>query len=358
MSKQNKKDNHPLAINILKLNRYNYDFFNCEEVVFFEYMMVKGMAFKKRKEFFHSAETIRNETGIKRSSLNTIVKKFIGLGMISTEVKGMPRITYFKVHYPQIVELLPKIYQLSENGQLPYDLNKQLSEFLLPLVDNYIEKNNNKNNTEETIKEKEDSESESDNLLLSFNDFLSQFRYNHKIAPATLRFDDLDLFRALKIYDLQTIIEYVEIFFKKKATPKLSKFFEFDPISPNRLVFIEKTIADERNYALKFLDELQDMYISRIRMHNKDDSNKRGKSESKLVVTKRIIESVIQALKVKSEIEISHAFAPYIDAILKETVTVKKVLPYFFSIKDEEYEIINSYLEYYNIMYGYNKNDY
>ena len=41
-----------MGYNILKLNRYNYDFFNCEEVVFFEYIVVKGMAFKKKKEFF------------------------------------------------------------------------------------------------------------------------------------------------------------------------------------------------------------------------------------------------------------------------------------------------------------------
>jgi hypothetical protein len=44
MKPYKKNDTHPLAINVLKLNRYNYDFFNCEEVVFFEYIIVKGMA--------------------------------------------------------------------------------------------------------------------------------------------------------------------------------------------------------------------------------------------------------------------------------------------------------------------------
>ena len=54
MKKFKKEDTHPLAINIQKLQRYNYDYFNCEEVVFFEYIVVKGMAFKKKKEFFLS----------------------------------------------------------------------------------------------------------------------------------------------------------------------------------------------------------------------------------------------------------------------------------------------------------------
>ena len=69
------KDVHPLAINILKLQRYNSDFFNCEERTFFEYLIIKGMAFKN-KEFFHSSETIYIETGIKKHSLKTIIKRF------------------------------------------------------------------------------------------------------------------------------------------------------------------------------------------------------------------------------------------------------------------------------------------
>ncbi|GAL75985.1 hypothetical protein JCM19275_209 [Nonlabens ulvanivorans] len=154
MKSYKQKDKHPLAINIIKLNRYNYDFFNCEEVVFFEYIVVKGMAFKKKKEFFHSSETIRQETGIKKHSLNSIISKFESLGIISTEIKGMPRVKYFTVHYPIIVDLFPKIYQLSDNGKLPTDLSIHLADFFIPLVDNYSEKNNIKNNNEELIKEK------------------------------------------------------------------------------------------------------------------------------------------------------------------------------------------------------------
>ncbi|WP_157111542.1 hypothetical protein [Nonlabens spongiae] len=303
------------------------------------------MAFKKRNEFYHSAETIRTETGIKRSSLRTIINKFETLGIISTVVKGMPRVTHFQVHYPRIVELFPKIYQLSENGQLPYELSKQLADFFLPLVDNYQEKNNNKNTKEEFSIEKYDSESEVEDALLFFNDFLAQFRYQNKIAPAALKYKELDFIKALKVYDRETIIEFVKIYFTDKVNPKLSKFFEFDQISKNRLVFIEKTKAEEYSYAKSFIDKLQKRYIQRLNMHNRNDSYSRGKNESKLVVTERIVQKMINALRVKSEVEIENAFVPYIDEILKGESSARKILPYFLSIKEGEYEIIDTYLE-------------
>ena len=78
MFSKSKKDKHPLAINIRKLQRYNYSYFGCEEVVFFEYMVVKGNAFK-HKPFYHSSETIFNETSIKKQSLNSnSYKSFLG----------------------------------------------------------------------------------------------------------------------------------------------------------------------------------------------------------------------------------------------------------------------------------------
>ena len=66
----------PLALNILKFKNYNFNYFSCEEAIFFEYLIVKGQSFKF-KEFFHSTETISSETGIKKHSLNSIIKKFI-----------------------------------------------------------------------------------------------------------------------------------------------------------------------------------------------------------------------------------------------------------------------------------------
>ena len=356
MKQFKKEDIHPLAINIQKLQRYNYDYFNCEEVVFFEYIVVKGMAFKKKTEFFHSSETIRKETGIKKHSLNSIISRFEDLGIISTEIKGMPRVKHFKVHFPKIVELIPKIYQLSENGKLSSNFSKHLSDFFIPLVDNYLQKNNIKNNKEEiNKKEKNNSESEEERTLSFFNDYLSSLKYKKNISPAALNFNDVDLFRALKEYDVEIICEYIEKYFEETNRPTLSKFFVFDNISFNKLKYIEQKMVDENDYVDRLIDELQRIYKKRIELHNNKDSARRGKSHSVLVVTKRLKSQVKNALNVKSELEITNAFTPYIDEILNENLTISKILPYFFAFKNDEYEIIDTYLEYHNLHYGYSK---
>jgi hypothetical protein len=357
MKQFKKEDIHPLAINIQKLQRYNYDYFNCEEVVFFEYIVVKGMAFKKKTEFFHSSETIRKETGIKKHSLNSIISRFEDLGIISTEIKGMPRVKHFKVHFPKIVELLPKIYQLSENGKLYSNFSKHLSDFFIPLVDNYLQKNNIKNNKKEiNKKEKKDNDSEGEDVLSFFNDYLSSLKYQKSISPAALNFNDADFFRALKEYDIEIICEYLEKYFEETNRPSLSKFFAFDNISFNKLKYIEQKMVDENDYVDRLIDELQRIYKKRIELHNNKDSARRGKSHSVLVVTKRIKNQIKSALNIKSELEITNAFTPYIDEILNENLTISKILPYFFAFKNDEYEIIDTYLEYHNLHYGYSKN--
>jgi len=357
MKKFKKEDTHPLAINILKLKRYNYDFFNCEEVVFFEYIVVKGMAFKKKIEFFHSSETIRQETGIKKHSLKSIISRFESLGIISTDIKGMPRVKYFTVHFPIIVDLIPKIYQLSNNGKLSSNFSKHLSDFFIPLVENYLQKNNIKNNKEEiNKKEKKDSESEGEDVLSFFNDYLSSLKYKKNISPAALKFNDVDFYRTLKGYDIETICEYLEKFFEETNRPTVNKFFAFDDIAINKLKYIEQKIVDENDYVEHLLDELQRIYKKRIELHNDNKSTRRGKSHSVLVVTKRIKDQVKDALNLKSELEITNAFTPYIDEILNENLTISKILPYFFAFKNDEYEIIDTYLEYHNLHYGYSKN--
>jgi hypothetical protein len=314
------------------------------------------MAFKKKTEFFHSSETIRKETGIKKHSLNSIISRFEDLGIISTEIKGMPRVKHFKVHFPKIVELIPKIYQLSENGKLSSNFSKHLSDFFIPLVDNYLQKNNIKNNEEEkNKKEKKDNDSEGESVLSFFNNYLSSLKYKKNISPAALNFNDVDLFRALKEYDVEIICEYIEKYFEETNRPTLSKFFAFDNISFNKLKYIEQKMVDENDYVDRLIDELQRIYKKRIELHNNKDSARRGKSHSVLVVTKRLKSQVKNALNVKSELEITNAFTPYIDEILNENLTISKILPYFFAFKNDEYEIIDTYLEYHNLHYGYSK---
>jgi hypothetical protein len=313
------------------------------------------MAFKKKNEFFHSSETIRHETGIKKHSLNTIIKKFIALEIISIEVKGMPNVKYFTVHFPKIVELFPKIYQLSENGQLQPNFSKHLADFFIPLVDNYQEKNNIKNNKNNN-KEKEERESEEEFVLSSFNNFLSELKYKNKISPAALKFNEIDLFRALNEYEIEIICEYLEKYFKDENRPTLIKFFTFDAISVNKLKYIEQKIVDENEYTEQLLNELQRIYDKRIEMYNKDDEHSRAKSKTKLVVTSRIKQQLKTALNYRNELQITHSFTAYTDDLLKGNLSISKILPYFLSSKEGEYEIIDTYLEYFNIQYGYSKN--
>ena len=87
-------------------------------------------------------------------------------------------------------------------------------------------------------------------------------------------------------------------------------------------------------------------------MHNDNDSNKRKKSESKLVITRKIKEQFQEALMERSEIEIMNSFTAYIDNILTEKHTVKKILPYFLTYKEEEYPVIDNFLENFNLNYS------
>jgi hypothetical protein len=128
-------DRHPLALNILKFQRYNFNFFSCEEVVFFEYITFKGMKFKD-KWFYHSSETIRREAGIKKHSLNSILQRFQQMGILEIEVRGMPRVKYFSLNYSRVMELLPQIFLLNENGQLDAEFRQLLYDFFQPFIEN------------------------------------------------------------------------------------------------------------------------------------------------------------------------------------------------------------------------------
>lgn len=136
-----KADKNPTCVNILKLQRYNFRFFSLEEVIFFEYLVVKAKAFGFG-QFYHSTETISGETGIKRTKLDTIIGKFNTLGILDVEVKGFPKVKHFKVNFEKIQALLSQIYQSAENSKLSADMLKLLTGFYNPLVESYQKKNN------------------------------------------------------------------------------------------------------------------------------------------------------------------------------------------------------------------------
>ena len=75
--KEANKDQHGLAINIIKFQYFNLEFFNCQEIVLYETIMVLGgISFAKKEEFYHSTQTLAEKTGIKRHSVDRILIKF------------------------------------------------------------------------------------------------------------------------------------------------------------------------------------------------------------------------------------------------------------------------------------------
>lgn len=350
-----KKDSHPLAINIRKFQRYNYNYFSCEEVVFFEYLVVKANAFKQ-VPFYHSSETIFKETGIKKHSLNTIIKRFENLNYISIEVKGMPRVKYFTVHYPKIYDDIRHIYLLDDNGQPLYEFRQLLAEYFLPLVETYQKKNNIRNIKKEDKKENEDELSDiCSQKLKIFNSTFSSLKLKLELTPSQYSYNDMDVLRALGEYTVDEVVYYLEKYYTKGFQKKLSGFLKFDDLSPEKLVFIEKEKIEEEKFIDSFIQKLQNTYDNRVNMHNKNKNNKRGKSDTVLVINKNIRQKIKDALDSKGEICITNAFTAYTDEVLKEIINPKKFLPYFFSLQYGEYGVIETYLDNFNINYGYGK---
>ena len=150
-------DKHGLAINIIKFQYYNLDFFNCQEIVLYETLVVLGgISFAKKEEFYHSTQTLAGKTGIKEHSINKILRKFKDLGLIDYQIKGMPQVKHFRIYWDNIIEMLPEIYQFDKveeyfgGSTQPFiDYYKQLAENNEKIAENTEEKNIIKNNTEE-----------------------------------------------------------------------------------------------------------------------------------------------------------------------------------------------------------------
>ena len=159
--KEANKDQHGLAINIMKFQYFNLDFFNCQEIVLYETLVVLGgISFAKKEEFFHSTQTLAEKTGIKRHSVDRILIKFKKMGIIDYQIKGMPKVKHLRILWDNILEMLPEIYQFNKvkeyfgGSTQPFiDFYKQLAENDEKIAENTEEKNSIKNIKEEFKKE-------------------------------------------------------------------------------------------------------------------------------------------------------------------------------------------------------------
>jgi hypothetical protein len=348
-------DKIPFALNVLKFQRYNFSYFSCEEVVFFEYIIVKSKAFKQNS-FFHSSETIFQETGIKKHSLSSIIKRFKQLGYLTVEVKGMPRVKYFIVNFVRIYEDVGLIYQLEENGKPLYDFRKLLADFFQPLVETYQEKYINKHIRKEIKKEKKDNISEEVLVLFNlFNKYLEELKIDLNLTPSQYSYNDIDLIKALKNYHLDELKTYLKKFYQTGRQKKLNEFLRFDLVTREKLLFIKEEKEKEEKYFNDFFTSLEELYNRRIEMYNDDKYNKRGKSQTKLFFNQNIKEKFKEPLTTFGEVGLRNAFMAYSDAVLQGNIKPQKFLPYFLSKNFGEYGVIITYLDYFNIQYGYDK---
>ena len=119
----------------VRLNRfmlYNPNYFNCDERVFFESLVMKYRYFKF-KPFYLSYKTIFNELGIKKDRAVSIRRKFENIGILKSEIvtssiNGKPsQITYYELNLDLILNLLLKIYKDEDDI---YDCKNDVEKYL------------------------------------------------------------------------------------------------------------------------------------------------------------------------------------------------------------------------------------
>ncbi|MBO0323676.1 hypothetical protein J0X14_15305 [Muricauda sp. CAU 1633] len=130
---KNTVDKHPLAVNFKKLLKYNLNVFSIDEVLFFEWLIVKQKCFGD-DFFYYQTKRIIDEIGIKRSRLETIRAKFLDYGLM-IERRGALNMTHYYVNYDFISNLagdmIRRIYLeefLSEVRTLNFKDSKSISE--------------------------------------------------------------------------------------------------------------------------------------------------------------------------------------------------------------------------------------
>ena len=349
-----KIDHHPLAVNCLKFQYYNFDFFSCQEIVLFETLIVLGgISFKKKEEFFHSTKTLTDKTGIKKHTVSKSIERFEALGILDVEVKGMPRVKFYKMNWDKIIELLPEIYQFD-------DFRKQFNESIEPLYDffhlcagNDQEKNNNKNINKYSKKENNDDALARADDIDNFKEFLSNtFKYKESVLGT---FDDNELLKALEVHEMEEIKNAVKS--KNKSSFNLTdmrKFFKFN--DKGGVIAVVEDIENRNVAADNLFNKLNGTLKRRIEIHNNDPSKKRTKDYISLPKSKKEMNRLISSLETIEENDINNAFIVLADEIIEGVTKVKHgIISYLLKEVDGEYPVLNDYILKFLCNYGEDK---
>lgn len=87
--------NYPISVNFLTLQQYDLEVTKIDEVIFFEWLVVKRLCFGNETFFYQQIRVVR-ELGIKRSRLESIRKKFSNYGL-TIELNGPNNVTNYHV---------------------------------------------------------------------------------------------------------------------------------------------------------------------------------------------------------------------------------------------------------------------
>ena len=341
------KDKHGLAINILKYQYYNFDFFNCQEVVLFETIVVLGeISFRNKEEFFHSTQTLSDKTGIKRHSVDKILRKFKNLGFIDYQVKGMPQVKHIRIILENILEMLPEIYQFDKveeyfggSAKTLIDYYKQFVENSKKITENTKEKNTIKNSTEEYEEEYNDNAiANRDVIVDNFKVFLDEL-FEFKDTPRK-EFDSEDLMKALNHHNLDVIQDYIEMRYRTINVFDMRKFFKFS--ASGRIIGLDHFCKTQQDQVVEFIESLKSKFQDRIEHYN--ENSNRTKNHTPLPVKKSVVGKIDKVLKVKGPTEIKEAFVAYADDILYMRINPKlDALSYFLKEEGGEYPVIDKY---------------
>lgn len=346
MNFRKKKDKHPLAINILKYQTYNFEFFNCQEIVLYETLIVLGgITFGSKDEFFHSTHTLAGKTGIKRHSIEKFLKKLKDLVLIDYQIKGMPQVKYFNIFWDNILEMLPEIYQFDKVKEYFGGSTQPLIDFYQELAENdkKVAENNKEENIIKNIKEyeKENKEEIIVNALKEFRHYLYEF-FNKKETVRS-EFRETDFYEALETYDYEEIIDAVPYDINGNFNDRRDMRTFFNKNDEGKIQSIEKRISEREKENEYIIDSFKGIMESRIRYFNENNAPK-YKSKTELPVNKNSIIKIKKVFKEKNEEDVYNAFTAFCDQFLKGNINIKHdVLGYFLKEENGIYPIVNDY---------------